>query len=176
MILFLLGFMASIGAAAPLCLTIVPVGSVPREVLDFLEKNLPKEFGAEVLLHQEIPLPASAYVPQRRQYQAEAFLPLLTPRRQKDGDLVLGVTGVDLFVPQLNFVFGLAEPRQHLAVISLARLDPRFYGQAANLDLLQVRALKEAVPLRRNGALSQAHRWRDSLADCSGSVVFVGDS
>lgn len=145
MVLFALAFLASPGPAASLRITIVPAGSVPKEVLVFLEKNLPKEFGAEILQTKGIPLPASAYVPQRRQYQAEAFLPGLATRRQKAKDLVLGVTTVDLFIPQLNFVFGLAKPRHHLAIISIARLDPQFYGQPRNLPLLQERALKEAV-------------------------------
>jgi archaemetzincin len=59
--------------------------------------------------------------------------------------LVLGVTGVDLFVPELNFLFGLADSRQKCAVISLARLQPEFYGLPSNPQLFKERALKEAI-------------------------------
>lgn len=90
-------------------------------------------------------VPAPAYDPGRRQYRAEAFLPLLSPWRQEPGDLLLGITTADLFVPRLNFVFGLADPGKGQAVISLARLDPRFYGQPPAPELLAIRALKEAV-------------------------------
>ena len=70
---------------------------------------------------------------------------LLWPADAEPLDLVLGVTALDLFVPRLNFVFGLAELQQNCAIISVARLDPRFYNQAPDLALLQERALKEAI-------------------------------
>ena len=145
MLLFNMACLATSVSAAPLQINLVPAGSVPGEVIDFLEKGLQKELGAAVLRHKGIPLPTSTYVPQRRQYQAEGFLPMLATFQQTGKDLALGITTVDLFVPHLNFVFGLADPRHHLAVISLARLDPQFYGQPPNLALLQERALKEAV-------------------------------
>ena len=98
-----------------------------------------------MLAGETLPLPAQAYDPRRQQYRAEAFLPPVATRRREPRDLVLGVTAGDLFVPQLNFVFGLAEPRQNCAVVSAARLDPRFYNQAPDPALLQERTLKEAI-------------------------------
>jgi len=120
-------------------------GTLSEALVPYLVEGLAREFGAEVVVAEKLPLPGQAYDSQRRQYQAEAFLPSLATRRRGPRDLVLGVTGVDLFVPHLNFVFGLAEPRQRAAVISVARLDPRFYNQAPDPALLQERALKEAV-------------------------------
>ena len=52
---------------------------------------------------------------------------------------------MDLTVPGLNFVFGLADPASRGAVISLARLYPEFYGQPRDPGLFKARALKEAV-------------------------------
>jgi archaemetzincin len=57
---------------------------------------------------------------------------------------LLGVTDVDLYVPSLNFVFGEAKCPGNVAVISIFRLDPRFYGEE-NESLLYRRAVKEAV-------------------------------
>ncbi len=52
---------------------------------------------------------------------------------------------MDLTVPGLNFVFGLADPARGAAVISLARLYPEFYGQPRDPRRFKERAVKEAV-------------------------------
>jgi len=131
--------------AAFLRINLVPSGSVPSALLDFLKDGLQKELEAEVNLLEQVPVPAGAYDPRRRQYLAEAFLPLLPPHMPRNHGLVLRVTAVDLFVPDLNFVFGLADYRQKCAIISLARLQPEFYGLPGSPQLFQERALKEAV-------------------------------
>ncbi len=131
--------------AASLRINLVPSGSVPPVLIDFLINGLQKEFEAEVNLLEQVPLPAGAYNSRRRQYLAEAFLPLLPPPGPGNHGLVLGVTAVDLFMPDLNFVFGLADFRQKCAIISLARLQPEFYGLPGSPQLFQKRALKEAV-------------------------------
>jgi archaemetzincin len=53
------------------------------------------------------------------------------------------VVDVDLFVPGLNFVFGLAPGST--AVISLVRLRHEYYGERKNEYLFRDRALKEAI-------------------------------
>jgi archaemetzincin len=138
------GLSAILGVAASLRVVLVPCGPAPAAGLNFIGEVLGQELRAEVVQGEEIPVPRSAYAPHRRQYLAEAFLPLLLPYGRAGGDsvLVLGVTEVDLYVPELNFVFGLAAPG---AIISLARLNPEFYGLPPDPRLLQERSLKEAV-------------------------------
>lgn len=145
MMLALFGLVAAAAADAALKITIVTFGPVPPAVVDYLKEGLRQAFAAEVMSGGEIQVPAAAYAPGRRQYLAETFLPLLAPFRQTGQDLVLGITAVDLYVPGLNFVFGLADARQKAAVISLARLKPEFYGQKGVPQLFNERALKEAV-------------------------------
>jgi predicted Zn-dependent protease len=55
----------------------------------------------------------------------------------------LGVIDVDLFVPDLNFVFGLAEGDR--AVIALSRLRAGALEEAADPRLFRQRVAKEAV-------------------------------
>jgi archaemetzincin len=57
----------------------------------------------------------------------------------------LGVTEVDLYTPELNFVFGEASPATQSAIFSLARLNPQAYGEPKDDALLIRRALKEAL-------------------------------
>jgi archaemetzincin len=58
---------------------------------------------------------------------------------------VLGVTNKDLYAEPLNFVFGQASLNGRIAIVSVCRLDPTFYGQPADKDLFTQRAVKEAV-------------------------------
>lgn len=131
--------------AASLQINLIPCGPVSEAVLAHLEEGLRQEFGAAVTRQAETVLPEAAYEPKRQQYRGEAFL-ALAPAVAPDGlTLTLVVTTQDLYVPRLNFIFGLADQRLSTAVIALARLDPKFYGQAENPRLLNERALKEAV-------------------------------
>jgi archaemetzincin len=119
--------------------------ALPGPFIEELAQGLVRELGLKVEVAGSAKVPPEAYDPSRRQYRAEAFLPLLSPWQKEPADMVLGITAVDLFVPRLHFVFGLADPGTHKAVISLARLDPRFYGRPPDPELLKIRTLKEAV-------------------------------
>ncbi|HET9317292.1 MAG TPA: hypothetical protein VFQ51_17000 [Vicinamibacteria bacterium] len=62
------------------------------------------------------------------------------------GDAVrLGVTAQDLAIPIFTFVFGRARSGGRAAVVSLARLDPAFYGLPEDEDALVDRAVREAL-------------------------------
>lgn len=142
--LALIGLGVTPRAAAPLTIRLVTLGSLPPVLLSFLQEGLRRELGAAVRMEGNLPLPASC--PEgRSQYPGEPFLAALAAARPPGGELTLGVTGVDLTVPGLNFVFGLADPASRGAVISLARLYPEFYGQPRDPGLFKARALKEAV-------------------------------
>lgn len=140
----LLGLMAVPATAAPLAVRLVSVGSLPPALLGFLEEGVALELGAAVRLGGNLPLPASC--PEGlSQYPGPPFLAALAAARPPVDEFILGVTGVDLTAPGLNFVFGLADPGGRAAVISLARLYPEFYGQPRDPRLFKARAVTEAV-------------------------------
>lgn len=123
---------------------IVPLGDVDKgflmklasgveEVLPFIRCSTPP-----LLLS----LPEDAYNPRRRQYNSDVIMRLYRGRFR---DRTLMVTRADLYSPGLNFIFGQAEYPGLLALISLARLDPRFYGVNYDELLMTDRAVKEAV-------------------------------
>src|SRR3990167_7486042 len=58
---------------------------------------------------------------------------------------ILGIVDIDLYVPELNFVFGEADVAHGVCIISLVRLHQEFYGLPKNENLFFERALKEAV-------------------------------
>jgi len=131
--------------AGKLKIILIVFGTLSETLVPQVMEELNREFNAEVVIGENLPIPDRAYDSQRRQYRAENFLPPLARWRRQQDDLVLGLTAVDLFVPRLNFVFGLAEPGQGTAVVSVARLDPRFFQQPPDPALREERALKEAV-------------------------------
>jgi archaemetzincin len=137
--------MANPLAAASWQINLVPCGPVSEAVLAHLEEGLRREFGAAVTRYSDAAMPEAAYAPDRRQYRGDAFLSLAPAAPPEGRSLALVVTAADLYVPRLNFIFGLADAPRRTAVIALARLDPKFYGQAENPRLLNERALKEAV-------------------------------
>jgi archaemetzincin len=124
-------------------ITLVPFGDVTSEVLTALQKRLYEVFSAEVNVSSRILIPDWTYEPLRSQYNAGSLLQLLP--EGKAHDRILGIVEQDLFMPRLNFVFGVSDNRGRRAIISLARLRQEFYGLAPDFSLFLLRATTEAV-------------------------------
>ena len=125
-------------------ITLVPIGVVEEEVLSHVGTALTEVFGRQVERVAPLPSPDHAYNEHRRQYLAGAVLAQLRKCRFP-GEGVLGIVDVDLYAPNLNFVFGQASVRGREAVIALTRLRQSFYGLPEEKDLFLARAVKEAV-------------------------------
>jgi archaemetzincin len=121
------------------------------ELLPVLAPGIEDCFAAPVVAGRALPEPRHGYDSRRRQYHAHAFLDILAAERRylppaaAPEALLLGITRRDIFLPKLNFVFGVADRDRGTAIISLRRLDPEYYGKAPDPELLFERALKEAV-------------------------------
>ncbi len=123
---------------------VLPIGSVDPDVLRTIANALEKTFRVRTGTAPEMPVPEHAYISERVQHDATMILREL--RDYGEGNsLVLGVTGVDMYAAELNFVFGEADVVNGVAVISLARLRQEFYRLRPDPGLLQMRAIKEAV-------------------------------
>ena len=125
-------------------LLIVPFGTIRKEVLVFLQNELIRTFGFDVRIAREEPIPQYAFDPKRRQYHSTKILEWLKNIPVMD-TRILGIVDLDLYVPELNFVFGEADVAHGVCIISLVRLRQEFYGLPKNENLFLERALKEAV-------------------------------
>jgi len=114
---------------------ILPIGEVDHKALETLRIRLEQIFNKVELL-EPIDLLDSAYNPKREQYLSNKFLAQV---KKVPGEHILGVTDVDLYTPDLNFVFGQAELPGKAAVISIVRL------HSNNEELFNSRMVKEAV-------------------------------
>lgn len=95
---------------------------------------LPFRLDAEFAFHSE-----------RQQYHSTELLQQMQNHVNADSWRVLGVTGVDLYIPILTFVFGEAQLGGPCALVSANRLRQEFYGLPGDDNLFRERLLKEAV-------------------------------
>jgi archaemetzincin len=112
-------------------------GTVDNDVMRFLERRLSALWPVETM--HAAGVPDGAYNDLRRQYVGSLILKSLPDAPGR----ILGVTEVDLYEDDLNFIFGLAYGNK--AVISLKRLHQEFYCLPPDPDILNLRALKEAM-------------------------------
>ncbi|MBT9175335.1 MAG: hypothetical protein DDT22_01010 [candidate division WS2 bacterium] len=125
-------------------INIIPLGKVDQKTLDYLKVELEKKFGLEVEVASAQENPDYAYNPQRRQYHSTTILEKMKANKSTE-EIILGIVDLDLYVPNLNFVFGEAWPLMRAAVISLTRLRAEYYSLPKNEKLFRERMVKEAV-------------------------------
>ncbi len=143
-------------------INIVPLSNINRDILEYLHDNLEKIFKKETSVIYRISIPDDSYDQSRKQYNAESILDHLNKNLSLKNirDINLALTDLDIFVPRLNFVFGLAVKFPRICLISTARLNPLFYSDfksssegksvtvylsRENRKILNERTLKEAV-------------------------------
>lgn len=132
----------------PQRLVLVRLGAVDENLLSHLSTHLAHVFeGLETTVDPAVlQLPHEAFNPARTQYNSAKLLAWAQGLRMASPETrALLVTGEDLFVPGLNFVLGQAQYPGRLAIISVHRLQPTFYGLRRSPELLGERACKEAV-------------------------------
>lgn len=127
-------------------LHLVPIYCGDRTaLLEPLAEHLEATFHVDVQQHPPGFDPEQAWDDSRGQYNSRVLLAqLLKEGRHREGSM-LGVTGVDLFIPVLTFVFGEAQLSGRAALVSTHRLDNVLYGLPPDPDLLFERLVKEAV-------------------------------
>jgi archaemetzincin len=102
---------------------LVPIGPLHKGLIADLTEALQEVFGAPSEVGTALVKPDFAYNKDRHQYHSTAVLRRLdTVRPRGREEPVLGVVDVDLFVPDLPFVFGEADREARTALVSVFRL------------------------------------------------------
>ncbi|HLL01101.1 MAG TPA: non-proteolytic archaemetzincin-like protein [Myxococcaceae bacterium] len=125
-------------------LLLVSVGSVPPSLLKDLEEPLSTHLGLGVVGSKVVlQRPDYAFNKDRGQYHCNAIMRRLASLLEPSHTMVLGVTDVDLFVPDSAFVLGEADRESRSAVVSLSRLRPGAHGEQLRRRV-QVEAIHQA--------------------------------
>ena len=119
-------------------------GDIDEALLQSVKQAIEQRLHLRVVTGESMEVPAGSYSSQRRQCISTTFLNELS-RLPSSEAIRLGIANVDFFVPELCFVFGEASRERRLAVVSIARLDPRFYGEPADFGKLTQRTATEVL-------------------------------
>jgi archaemetzincin len=115
------------------------MGVTNASILQAVAPVVKQAFDADTGLVNAIALPEAAYNGSRGQYHSTMLLDVLTTHKTAAWERLIGVTEVDLYAPDLNFVFGEADSHRGVAVFSVARLF------TADRDRFLQRASTEAI-------------------------------
>jgi archaemetzincin len=138
-------------------LRVAPLEPLGEALLEAIGESLRHGYGIEVEQGIALGEPGFAWDGTRKQHNAPLILRHLlndvlkgAPDDVRDGSgagpaRLLAVTGRDLYIPMLSFVYGQAQLGGRVAVVSMARLRPEFYGLPPDEELLHIRARKEAL-------------------------------
>ncbi len=124
-------------------INIIPLSNIDENILEFLQDNLEKIFKRETRVLYRISVPENSFDQNRNQYNSERILNYLIKKLSLKNiqDINLAILNLDIFVSQLNFVFGLASDFPRICLISTARLNPLFYTRSISSSAEKNRTL-----------------------------------
>lgn len=138
---------------------LLALADLNQALVETLAPKLARAFRGSCRIRPDRLDAAFAREPRREQYHSTAILQALQPLA--NGNRILAVTGHDLFVPVLTFVFGEAQLSGNCAIVSLHRLRDEVYGLPPNPRLLEERLVKEAVhEIGHTFGLRHCEDWR----------------
>jgi len=130
-----------VGKKMKFSVLVASTADLPRSDFEYATKILDSKLGRDFAfeLNPSIVLPPSeGYNIERRQYSAEAFLPLAEKVRTGSHSFAsIVLTDVDIFAKFTNYVFGLADMVQRVAVVSSCRIHPSFWGTKETRELFE---------------------------------------
>jgi len=154
---------------------LVPVGNIGEDMLTKLSSNLEEQFLFQFEILPAVSIPTHAYNVVKKQYLASAIIERLKKEKTGDEKYLLGITNVDLYVTSLNFVYGHSEPDEGIALLSYFRLNPGYYGQPENENLLFQRVLKEGTH-ELGHAMSTKHCFNPQCVMYFSNSIFDTDN
>jgi len=121
---------------------VIPLGNIPEEILTEVTENLRETF--DVMTESTLPvgIPKEFYNALHHQYHAPDVLKFLAERFPGKN---FGITDQDIYAENLNFVFGQAQMKGNVALVSAYRLNPDFYRKVSDKQLLTERIVKESI-------------------------------
>jgi archaemetzincin len=123
---------------------LVALGAIEPALEQELVQRVSRRIAAPCRLGARLPLDDLPTVPGRTQADADLVLARLESLASA-GVVVVGVAAVDVAIPIFTFVFGRARQGGRACLVSLARLEPAFYGLPPDSNLVTDRAVAEML-------------------------------
>lgn len=100
---------------------IQPLGVVNEKVCRDMREYAELFFSVPAVLNEPLPVPQGCYNEQKRQFDAVKILKWLFDKRPEDALAYVAVMERDLYVENLNFVFGIGSFNERVGVYSIIR-------------------------------------------------------
>lgn len=126
-------------------IVLVPVGTLDEALLEKIAKTLEETFQRKATVHRSLPVPKYAFNPTRGQYHSAAIMKRVETLRVAEWDSAIGIVDVDLFVPEVPFIFGEADRSTRSAIISVTRLRPETGTAESKRELTYKRLVSESI-------------------------------
>jgi predicted Zn-dependent protease len=136
LLVLVLALASSNAVAAPKAgrtVTLIAIGSFSEPSLKALADHLRHKFHLRVLPRGATPLSSGTYDGSRKQYVGEKLLAQL--ERAYSHGVAVAITDRDIYMKAKQFRYVFSIRNQRAAVVSSARMDPRFYGLAPDTEL-----------------------------------------
>jgi archaemetzincin len=122
------------------------IDPLPAPLLDKLVASLSRRVSVPCRIREQLQLPELPRLEERQeQVDADTLLRLLEAGTADDGGVLVALTSLDLAIPIFTFVFGRARRGGRIALVSTHRLDPQYYGLAADHGVLERRVTDEIL-------------------------------
>jgi len=154
-------------------INIVPVRFPDVILLSKIQKILESVFKSNInILNINLEL-NKFYSDERKQYYSTQILSEVIKLTPENNDNLIILTGIDLYVPVLTYIFGEAQLKGKYSIVSVRRLHEEFYTGVSNDELLFERTVKEILhELGHNFGLLHCLDW-DCVMHASNDVEEV---
>src|SRR5665647_484753 len=126
-------------------ITLISFGYFEESFLKNIAEAVNKEFSFSVNLKEGRLDLSEFYDPVRRQYNGTKILNVVDYQYASDSEKIIGLFGVDLFIPILTYIFGQAFLNGRTGIASFYRLNNERYGMSTNDKFTLDRFRKEVI-------------------------------
>ncbi|MDA3895162.1 MAG: archaemetzincin [Desulfobacteraceae bacterium] len=105
-----------------LCIIISPIGEIDQDICGLVGKKIQSVFGYHTMTLPILSDISFAYDENRKQYHSTPILQKLADNAPANCFKIIGITGLDLFIPILTHVYGEAQLGGKACMISTYRL------------------------------------------------------
>ncbi len=121
---------------------LVPISIDADNILQQLQDAIRHQFNYTTRIKEQHFDLSQYFNPERVQYSANDILSQLLNQVPDNQDKIICLTGVDIYIPVLTFIFGQAYLGGQAGVVSDYRLKNEFYGMPGNDELYNQRFMK----------------------------------